>query len=82
MQEPNVVVGRKVKSIAIISREPSFVLEEIGLTGVIDFKNNEIIGVKLDKHFDELNEWNNIVHIYTNISQYCENFFEEFELID
>jgi len=78
-----VEVGKKVRSIDAIYRSPAFVLMETGLTGVITEIEHAHIYVKLDKHFEELNEWDNDVACpYTQENDGTNWFFLEFELID
>lgn len=49
-----------------------------GTTGTVVSHEDEYEAVKLDQHFEELDEWDNEVHIYAD----SEISYEDFEVID
>jgi hypothetical protein len=55
-----VEVGTRVVSISSIDRFDAFLIDEIGLTGTVELMNDlGDLMVRLDKHFDELNDDDN-----------------------
>lgn len=54
-------VGQRVKTTGSIDMFPDYLIDEKGLMGTVDNSDEDGISVKLDKHFDCLNEWDNCI---------------------
>ena len=80
-------VGQRVKTKIEIDRYPHFCLDEIGLEGIVtyvDLSPNGCIEVKLDKTFEDLEEWGNCICWYWTLSgdDIVRDFWDEIELIN
>lgn len=56
-------VGERIESIAPIDRFGCFYIRDIGLSGKVVAVDEERVHIKLTKHFDVLDEWDNIIQV-------------------
>ena len=71
--------GQRVKIISPIDRYPHFLIDELGLEGVVTSTTETTIEVKLDKHFPDLDEWENTIFYDAEIVEHYFNEFDEIE---
>jgi len=60
---PNITVGTRVRTTADVENYP-VIFMPAGATGRVTHIDEEYVCVDMDKHFEELNEWQNELQIY------------------